>query len=560
MGDGISISHLKNGAKRSHGYFVAPFPDQGVARKIVNKRRGASLSVPGLRWKAQIKAQTAMFERFRSYGLAPYENCTTAEMYSRPVPHVFPEKETDAVTALFNKWAPRLYHRLMSELKPPVATLNKVSRLGFPLFNRPESKKAALKPWFDRALSGNMDEFREAFIVMNVRLQPEPVTKEREFLFCSGSGEIYPKKVGKEQRRFTSKAAGERIAARTRLVFNLPILNLLTQVLDSALLNALLAYPVCHHNMYDPAMTRFSGSTLFFDVKHMERATARCVRARAEILGGIYADISRLFATLPFLVPSDDWENFFLLWVDRLSGMSDQFASGYSPVSGSQKELFVIIYASFACEYLHMAPDEALTWVLGGGDNCLRILNSGDDNALGGDEGLLRDLFDYIKAFLHVEKEEPPKFLGFLYTPEGWRLGALSYILKTYLNERSPGVTGRRATFRKFPFWGWTLKRDLYRQHGIRAIAEEVFPYEDYVLKSVGLPWSRVVEEAGVEKTRASADAIWTNPMIIMGKDWKLTAEEKLATGMFEGFTPEETAPMVRSLLGKEWKGKSSWI
>lgn len=553
MTESVRIADLRSRGRQSEGFIVAPFPDQKLAREIVNKRRGASLSVPGLSWRGQDYAQEALFKKFSSHGLEHYLGCITAEMYSRPVPHVFPEKETEAITALFSKWAPLIYDRILSEIKPPVATLNKTSRLGWPVFKSPLSKRAAVTPHFDRLMHDDLGYYKDSFIIQNVRLQPEPVEKKREFLFVKAAGEVYSRTVDRAARTI-KRPGGERTCSRTRLVFNLPIPNLFTQVLDSAIHNALLKYPVFHHDMYSRTMTRFTGHTLFFDVKHMERATARCVRVRSQIIGGMYGQIGELFADIPFLCPSDDWKSFQLLWVDRDRGWSDQFASGYSPVAPAQKEIFWALYAEFASHRFGMDSQTALNWVLAGGDDKLRILNYGDDNALGGDPEVMNALFEFMKQYLHVEIEEPPKFLGFLHTLNGWKLGVQSYLLKTYLNERMPG-----SNFRKFPFWGWVLKRKTYREYGVDELFKEVFPEEDAILARIGLPWTTIQEEAVIEAARAQEYSGMANSAFVHEKDYLLTPEEKIATGLFEGFEPVETAPMIKKLLDKKWTDRLSW-
>jgi hypothetical protein len=394
----------------------------------------------------------------------------------------------------------------------------------------------------------------DAFIIMNVRLQAESKKKIRDFLFVDGKGAVDSRPISGLERRITTPV-GLRTGSRTRLVFNLPVANLLTQVLDTAMHNALLGYPAFHHNMYSSmGAGHLAGQHLFFDVKHFERHTSEIVRLRSRIIGGLYERISRVFDSIPFLCPSSDWKSKWLLWPDRESGWSDQFASGYSPVAPVQKEIFWILYAEFAAQHLNMQPDAALTWVAQGGDHHLKIINYGDDNVVSGDPSIVKDVLPFFNQYLHVEEEEPPKFLGFLYTPDGWKLGVKSYLEKTYLNERRPG-----SNFRRYPCFGWVEKRKVYSRFGVSDLPTKVFPIEESVLSMAGIPWSRIVEQAAIEGIRARDLTGILDPNWTLGKDWLMTPEEKLATGEFEGFMPTETAAYLKSLLSQEWSTTLKW-
>jgi hypothetical protein len=189
--------------------------------------------------------------------------------------------------------------------------------------------------------------------------------------------------------------------------------------------------------------------------------------------------------------------------------------------------------------------------VLQGGDDRVTIRNYGDDNALSGDASAMRAVFDVIKTFLHAEEEDPPKFLGFLHTPDGWKLGVESYLTKTYLNERAPGTS-----FRKYPYFGWREKRAVYTKHGVELLRNVVFPAENYALMNHGLPWSEVLKQAMQESyVAAERGGVLRSPSWLLGKDYMMSAEDKIATGLYEGLYPSETKRMISFLLGKEWKG-----
>lgn len=547
------VAAARGRARSSSGYLVAPFPNQMLARDlIINPRRGPTLSVPWLDFQDQIKIQDQLFGQF---GLDDLVGCTTAEMRSRPVPHVFEATKTKALTDLYVKWLPLIFARIIGELHPPTQVFNKTSRMGWPVFGRAQFKKEACLKFFQLVRDGDFGFFENCFHTINVRLQAESRAKERDFLFIARDGLVYPRRIDEKARTFKSKKLGAtRIASRTRLVFNLPVPNLYAQCFDTAVHNTLLKKASFHHNMYDPTLAPFSGPTMFFDVKHFERATAGAVRARSALMGGKYGQIGDLFANAPFLCPSDDWKVAWLLWVDRESGWSDQFASGYSPVAPVQKEIFWALLAEFAVRTFGMSPDAALDWAAGGGDHRIRIKNYGDDNAYAGDEKALSDCFSFLKQYLDVELEDPPKFLGFLHRVDGWKLGVRSYLEKTWLNERPPF-----STFRKFPNYGWVLKRQIYKKFGVPELAKEVFPAEDDLLAAAGMPWSEVERAATLEEATAKQFTALTLDSLVHDKDWLMTAEEKLKTGMFEGLTPDETAPIIKDLLSEEWLKRLAW-
>lgn len=547
----MNIKGLRSSAVRSRGYLAAEFPDHALATRIVNPRRGSVISVPMAGWHQQAQIQDEIFDE---YGLDDLAGCTTAEMKSRPIPQVFEIGETAKLTALYEEWAPYLYPRLMKELQAPIQVLNKTSRLGWPVFQAVPSKKATLQPYFDKLVEEGPDFMEDGFIIMNVRLQAESKLRKRDFLFVDDEGRVTSRSISGMERRVNTPV-GIRTGSRTRLVFNLPVANLLTQVFDTAMHNTLLSYPAFHHNMYSGVGAgQLTGTPLFFDVKHFERHTSEIVRRRSHIIGGLYERISRVFDSLPFLCPSSSWKSKWLLWPDRESGWSDQFASGYSPVAPVQKEIFWILYAAFAAEFLGLDRDSALTWVAQGGDHRLRIINYGDDNVVSGDPAIVKEILPFFSEYLHVEEEKPPKFLGFLYTADGWRLGVRSYLEKTYLNERRPG-----SNFRRFPSFGWVEKRKIYSKFGVPELTTSVFPMEEVLLARAGLPWSSIVKQAGIEGIWARDMTGLLDPNWTLGKDWMMTPEEKLATGEFEGFMPSETAYYLKSLIGQQWRNSLKW-
>jgi len=533
------------------GYDIyTPESDESL-KKIINTRRGPSQSVPGLSIEIGCELGDVMFSKFNIPHLV---GCVTAEMAQRPVPEVFREEETRPITDLYEKWAPLIYQRVLPEIQAPIQTFNKTSRLGWPIFKATPNKVIALMPFFRLMGAGDFNQFIHAFIIMNVRLQAESKEKVRQYLFYN-SGEIRRREITASDRAVTVEGLGTRTCSRTRLVFNMPVPNLWKQVLDTAIHNVFMNYSTFHHDMFGGKVTPVRNAHMAFDVKHFERHTAAIVRRRAQLFGGYYGKIVDIFAKLPFAVPSSDWKERAFIYPARDRGWSDQFASGDSAVAPAQKEVFTALYAEFFTVAFGYSMQEALNLVFLGGNEKLTIRNYGDDNSVNGDPAVLEDLFTFLKQYLTVEKEEPAKFLGFVHYPDlGWKLPVESYLSKTYLNERRPN-----GNFRKFPNLGWVLKRQTFAQIGHPDVAKDVFPYEDAELAKRGLPWSKIMERAEVERIQSMGSPGVRNPNYVMGKDYIMTAEEKIATGEHVGLMPNDTAPIIKKLLGSEWNSKLRW-
>jgi hypothetical protein len=517
---------------------------QANLRRIVNPRRGPNLSVPNLELKAGVTLSDYMM---RKNDLGDFTNCITAEMSSRPVPHVFKRAETVALTELYKIWAPYIFAKVFRELKAPVQTYNKVSRLGWPEFTNPENKQDVLSSFFSQIAADGVQNYTKAFIILNVRLQAEPKKKKRTFMFVDSLGRSYEKEVSEEDRLVKVKDVGTRVSSRTRVIFNMPLPNLFKQVLDTAIHNVFLRYPAFHHDMFNKRLLPVKGKHICLDVKHFERFTADAVRARGAMLGGLYADINGIFERIPFVCPTDDWTKFMYLYPNREAGYSDQFSSGDSAVAPAQKEVFTALYAEYFHVTRRLARSEAVNLVFQGGDEKLTIRNYGDDNSISGDASELAAVFRFLQEYLHVEEEQPPKFLGFVWTEAlGWRLPIDSYLLKTYLNERRP-----YSNFRKYPNLGWVEKRKIFSSLGHPALAERIFGEEDKALRTWGLPWTDIMWRAEVERRKAAAGEL--NPNFVLGKDYAMTAEEKLATGEFIGLTPDRTRTMIKQLADAKW-------
>lgn len=511
---------------------------------ITNPRRGINFPVPGLLPGSYFRCKAKMFERF---GLDDYQGVVTAEPLWRPSPHVVDLSDRMLkFRAVYAKYAPMLFRRMRSELKPAVQVFNKDSRLGWPYCARSADKRVELVTEIQAYWNDPERYFDRAFTIMNVRLQPEPSSKEREYQ-VPYRGRVYEKTMTQEDKLLPSPPGLPQLyASRTRLVFSRPCLNLYTQVVDTIINNWLSSNAVHHHDMYGGSWRgRLRPHVLAFDIKHMERFTAAIMEPRYQLLQGGYTDIHRGMDSVPYLTPNLDFRS----WTTLRGLPSDkivQFGSGHSAVADSQKEALDCLLTEAHVQLWGYAPEQALDCVLKGSSTQLEMLNYGDDNLVSAfDPVLLDELFTFLGGYLDVVKEDPPGFLGFKLYDGELRLPPQSYVLKTWLHERAP--LGR---FRKYPFLGWVLKRRVFLEYGLRRQMEEVFEYENRILSDEGLLWSDIERAARNEERELAGLVEQAHPLVLLGKEYLLTDEERLALGTFTGWPEEKTAACFRELTG----------
>jgi hypothetical protein len=491
---------------------------------------------------------------FSRFDLGEYVGLVTAELPKRPIPQAFLTAETAPLTDLVSTWLPHIYNRVMQELEPPSQAINKVSRLGDPEFRIPTNKMDVVKRYYAMFAAGELST-RRRIIEIYVRLQTEPSNKTRNYMFIDDYGRVYTQDIGQTERTIEIDKVGRRVCSRTRPIFNMPLENIWKQALDSAIHNVFLKYPAFHHDMFGRRVLPITPGDFHIctDVKHFERHTADSVYASGQILGGQYGAITELFRQASYIVPSDTRKTSFLLQPNFKAGYSLQFASGDSRVAPVQKEIFTALIGEFVRVTRHVSYAEAINFVFNGGDAELTMRNYGDDNSYSGRKDTVLALVRFLQEYLTVEEERPPKFLGFIWDGE-WKLSLLSYLSKTHYNERAP-----YSNFRKYPNLGWVLKRQTYAEYGDRRIAEEVYPYEDIELQRANTSWVDINWRAERERERSRSSPGHLDINWILGRDYALTTQEKITTGEYFGFTPTETAPIIKHLLGPQWRRLLKW-
>lgn len=448
---------------------------------------------------------------------------------------------------LYDEYYRPLFEWILPRIVPPTQTYVKRSKIGYPVLAIKEDKLNTLLPYFLRLLEGNTKDIEGGFTIINVRLQPEPLSKKRDFLFVTEEGKIYEQKIEAKDRY---KAREGRFSSRTRDVFNENVANLLKQILDTAIHNAFLSFPAYHHNMSAQAHRRMMGYKRGFDIKHFERFAGYGVLYRASILGGLYYTLQKIISGQPFAMPTDNWQRCAL--VRPLPGWQVQLGSGDSSVAPIGKETLTMLFAKFLKRVKKLDPIKAFFAIANmalTGD--FVVWNYGDDNAVFGDKGLIDEFFAFASEYMHIEEEKPLKFLGYEYSEEeGWVLSRKSYLLKWYLHERAP-----LSNFRPYPFLGRMKRREVYRKQGERMIVEQIFPYEDVLLAKFGYPPYRLTEKGMAEEKLQPTGSVELNDKYVLEKDYQLTDEEKAAdTEHYDYLPPHVTSKWMAILLDKKWR------
>jgi len=521
--------------------------------ELIPRRRGLIQTLPLLSIRRAAAVQAAMYERF---GFEAYLGCATCEMKYRPIPHAFKVDQTQKLTALYRSWIESVFMRVMPELEAPFQTYDRNSRIGDPIFAIPPNKQDYFDAYFPEILSGDLSRYAQSVYILGVRLQEESKNKVRKMLFLM-DGKVVEHDVDASFRIVETEALGSVVGSRTRLVFNPPLPNLPKQVLDTAIHNVYLKYALFSVNMYGSPYTGEGRAYMALDIRHFERYAATCNQVRGERLGGVYAKITALFFSLWILVKDAVSGKPALIKPRRESGWTEQFQSGDSAVTTVAKEIALVVLAQYFLETRHLTREQALTMALNGGDERLVVVTSGDNFFFFGEKEELKDVHDFMNSFFVAEVEDPPKFLGLQFFPNGlsgagkakFALTRRSYVLKTYQPERAA-----RPPFRRFPSYGWMKKRQLYEKFGEAGFNTDVFPFENDVLEQIGgLNWSEVITEAIKEQREIGRNTIWQNPHMLLDKRWLLTDQEKLQTGEYIGYKPAQTTPMIKSLLGADW-------
>lgn len=480
----------------------------------------------------------------------------------RPCPSFAPYDEWQHLFDVYSDYAPHLFKFIRLHLRAGVQTYDRSSKLGAPFFENVENKLDVIRPYWTQLLKGDLSLFEQEniFVITNVRLQPESRKKIREMPYIMDN-EYLELKV---DEKFRYMKDVDRVGSRNRMVYNFPgPINLLMQVVDSMIHNVYMNSIFAHHNMTALVGKRLPGKALFLDVSHFERSAGAILPLRAKYIGGLYGQMLVRMLNLRFLSLGLDGYTYFIKTDGDVTLKHNeihvpdifvQLGSGLSVVAPVAKELLHILYSSFFVEEFGYTKDEAISIVYEGGNNELRMMNYGDDNVIfGNDVSLIHRCYDWIAKFLPVSIEVPPAFLGYTYPP--FQLRTSSYVLNEWEPERPPF-----SRFRPYPFYGMVERDKVYREQTITKTVRELEVLKYKLLSDFGYTRELINMEAYRESERIkSEDTLASNTNVLLGKEYLLTAEDKLKSLRYVGLGEMRVAEIMRALLAGSSLEKHSY-
>jgi len=491
--------------------------------------------------------------------LTEYIPCWTGEKATRPIPFVSVDPKPLRAQEQFERFIQPLFDYLLPHVAPATQSINKISSLGYPVNMNPgsgcdsrgvkthQSKFDVVLELFEPMQAGDFSIYRDAYHTIGVRKQNESPTKEREFQFINGQGEIYQKTITASERTITVPQLGEMIGSRTRTIVRPPVVNLWLQCWDTIIHNTILSYPLCDSNVYVSTEWPSDSHFVTFDCKHYERFLGMCALSYAEAVGGIYGEQLKLLIYAPYIVPSDDWTRFFEIRPQFREGVYPQFGSGLSPVAPLGKLTNLCVQIGYFTEIKHQDLRTAIATVLSGVSDKMRRWSYGDDNRILGDKSEVSDFCRYMGEYLDVEIDEEPRYLGTVFRRDTgrWMLPRDTYNLKLYQPERD-------YEWKDYPNLGMVERRATFSKYGEPEIASSIIPYEDELWNDIGHPFVEVAAAAVAEKMAAMRKGIQLNKYLVTDKDYLMTEAEKISSGLFWHFKPEVTASIVLSLVGND--------
>jgi hypothetical protein len=421
------------------------------------------------------------------------------------------------------------------------------SKMGGPVFERTPDKLRLLRDdYFPRMLAGDVSFLEGLYTIVNVRLQPEKLTKIREVPVLSSDGNYYEMKI-EGVTRTTSLGDGT-FAARARPVYNPNVANNFKQVVDNALHNVFLTYDAFHHDLYKWRETGrlLPGHARAIDVKHFERCIGALVGLRSKFIGERYDFYQQLILSQPYLCVSDDWKTPF--FVTPAPGFNAQLASGDSSVATIAKEVLTILYADFFARKWSLTDEAAIDMALKGGDPArIAFLNYGDDNLLYGESSSqIDECVNHLSKFLTIQAEEPG-LIGWKYDPKtGFALRDQSFVVNFWKPERAPG-----PPFRPFFFLGLYLRTQTFEKYGSDNIPEMVEDMWD-LLTTWGISRDAVNKLAEHEAHLAGTRGLPLN--YLLGKQYLLSDEEREALGQSKHIGLGLTNSIFNNLVHSRYK------
>jgi hypothetical protein len=528
-----------------------------VPRRVEYVRPFKDIPLESVEWMKE--------QAYQHAGLEEYLPCWTGEMASRPIPFVSTDPKPLRTKEVFERYIRDVFAFLLPDMTPAIQTINKISALGYPVNGNPGdgvdhkagSRTEGLKikqSKFDVAMElfalmeqGDFDLYKDGYHTIGCRKQNEPPSKKREFQFITSSGQITQRDITAESRIIEVPGLGPMVGSRTRTIVRPPVVNLWLQCFDTLMHNAIKKHPLCEANVYTNQEWPSDSNFVSFDCKHYERYLGLCAIAYANAVGGRYEEQLLQLIYYPFVVPSDDWARFFELKPLFGPGVYPQFSSGLSPVAPLGKLANICVQVAFFVERKGLDVRSAIATTLSGTFGSMRRWSFGDDNRVLGPQGEIDEFCEHMSQYFEIEQDDTPAYLGTIFRRDygRWFLPAKTYNLKLYQPERD-------FEFKDYPNLGMVSRRATFTEFGEPEIARDIIPFEDDLWNAIDHPYVKIVAAAIAERNSAMMKGVKLNEYLVTDKDYLMTEEEKVRSGMFWHLKPDVVASIVLSLVGPE--------
>jgi hypothetical protein len=466
---------------------------------------------------------------------------------------------------VFSKYIKDVFRYLLPHMQPATQTINKISSLGYPVNVNPgdgvdrksgsltegkkikQSKFDIVLELFKPMESGDFDLYKDGYHTVGCRKQNEPPSKKREFQFISAAGDIVQRDITAEARYIDVPGLGGMVGSRSRTIVRPPVVNLYLQCFDTLLHNTIKRHPLCDSNVYTKQEWPSDAHFVTFDCKHYERYLGLCAITYAEAVGGRYAEQLLQLIYYPFVVPSDDWKRFFEIRPLYGPGVYPQFSSGLSPVAPLGKLANICVQVAYFVEQKGQDVPSAIATVLSGTSDSMRRWSFGDDNRVMGHKDEVKAFCDHMANYFDVEFDDTPKYLGTVFRRDlgRWVLPASTYNLKLYQPERD-------YEFKDYPNLGMLARRETFTEFGEPEIARDIIPFENDLWNAIDHPFVKIAAAAVAERQMATRKGIKLNEYLVTDKDYLMSEEEKVRSGLFWHLQPDVTASVVVGLVGRE--------
>jgi hypothetical protein len=536
---------------------------------LIPKRKGPVRPIPGL---TMYDAQWMKVGAYEAAGLTDFLDCWTFEPKARSIPFVATDPKPQRALEAFRKYAPAILDFLVPQITPHVQTYNKISAAGYPINANPstyeETQRVAqraniqapeasnkfdlLLTLFKELDAHDISRYDHSFGTLGGRLQVEDPNKTRLMLFIGDDGVVYEKTVTREDKtEYIKELAGKFVGSRYRGVLNPAVINLYIQCWDTMLHRAIMKHPICYANIYTkerwPSGLKFST----FDCKHFERYMGMIVFEYANLVGGYYGQWLTKIASDPYLVKSDTGKRAFKIKPIYRAGQYPQFGSGISCVADLGKLTNAAVQVGYFVSVHKMAIQDAVQVCFSAEHAGLRRWMYGDDNRLMGNVHEMQRFTNWMGDHFDIEIDDQLVYLGTTYRSDldRWVLPKKTYNLKLYQPERD-------FDWRTYPALGNVERRKTFSEYGEPEIAKHIIPLEDNLFSDVGHPYHEMVAAAMAEKHKMETLGQTLSREEATDKEYLLTPEQQIQSGMFWGLPATETRRIVLSIVSENIKQK----